>query len=119
MLTIYKIAYPQTCSTLLISCRRLFLSCLKKPQKSLHTLPAGVRNTSKPSFAEIVSKDLDKIVKSAVVDTFNKQRNDDRNKLYVAIYRMPEDGRDYSDGADMLVYLRFESRVIACERIGR
>ena len=87
---------------------------------SAYTLLTGVSNTSKPpSLAEIVSKDLEKIVKSTVVDTFNMQRNNDRSKLYVAIYGMPEEGRDYSDVIDMIAYLRCESLVIACERIGR
>ena len=87
---------------------------------SAYTLHTGVSNTSKPpSLAEIVSKDLEKIVKSTVVDTFNMQRNNDRRKLYVAIYGMPEEGRDYSDVIDMIAYLRCESLVIACERIGR
>ena len=82
-----------------------------------NTLPTGVSNTSKSlSFDEIKSKDLEKIVKSAVVDTFNKKRNNDQNKSYVAIYGMPEDGCDYYDVADMLAYLRCESCVFGRER---
>ena len=81
---------------------------------TLRSLPV----VSKSSYADIASNDLAYVVKSAVADTFSKQKSVDRGKSSIAISGMPEDGHDYADLSYMLEYLESDIRITSYIRIG-
>jgi hypothetical protein len=71
------------------------------------------------SYADAVNKNIENAVKSVVTETFRKQRSDERTKATVAIYGLPELGRDLTDINDLFAKLKCSCRVLHYARIGR
>ena len=71
------------------------------------------------SYVSAVTKNLHKTVKTAVAETFRKQRIDERTNATVAIHGLAERGLDYDDLHDMLSQLGCKAKDVGCVRFGR
>ncbi len=87
----------------------------------IRALPTSSSASSAPAttYAGVAAKDLRHVVQSAVIETIAKQRTDERTMASVAVYGLPDNGRDRSDLKSLLSYIDCRVSVVNTTRIGR
>jgi hypothetical protein len=93
--------------------------------KSLETLPntssdKSVKTCLPLSYADAVTSNLPHVVKSVVAEAIKEHCIEERSNASVAIYGLPEKGRDSRDVEDILYQIyKQDIRALRCSRIGR
>ena len=82
------------------------LQALTGKANSLLTTAQGEQDNTNAnklrSYANVVTADLLSIVKTVVSHTMREQRNEERDRASLAVYGLPENGRDMRDFEDVL-----------------